>query len=398
MPLGLVALALGAFGIGLTEFVILGLLPEVAAGFAVTESVAGWLVSGYALSVTVGGLILTATVTRFSKKRVLVALLVPFIVGNLMSATAPTYEFMLAGRVIAALCHGAFFGIGTVVASTLVGQDKQARAVAIFFTGGTTSTVLGVPFGTLLGQALGWRSTFWAITAIGFVALVAIAAFVPNLTQHDAHSTNLGAELRVFKSAQVWLSLAVTVLGFGGVFATYTYIAYTLTDVSNFARESVPWLLILFGVGMFVGGLTGGRLADRSLDRTVLGFLSGTVVTLICFALFAEDKPVTVLCMLLLGIFSFGIVPPLQTRIMQFASSAPTLASGANIAGFNAGNALGAWVGGLTISAGLGYASPSWAGAALTAAGLIVMGVAAANAKRSRSDRDSPHTILIHDS
>jgi len=261
MPIGLVALAIGSFGIGLTEVVIMGLLPEVAADFGVTEAAAGWLISGYALSVVVGALGLTAATTRLPRKAVLLGLLGLFILGNALSALAPTYETMMAGRVVAALCHGAFFGIGAVVAASLVAPAKKAGAVAVMFTGLTVANVLGVPFGTFLGQEHGWRATFWAITAIGVLALIGIAVLVPATAGARAAGAapGLRAELRAFTSGQVWLSLIVTVLGYGGMFGAFTYIAYTLTEVSGFAASTVPWLLVLFGLGLFLGGRAAGR-------------------------------------------------------------------------------------------------------------------------------------------
>ncbi|MEU4680096.1 MFS transporter [Micromonospora sp. NPDC023737] len=375
LPAGLIALAIGAFGIGLTEFVIMGLLPEVAADFAVTEPVAGWLISGYALSVAIGGVALTAAVTRLPRKQVLLGLMVLFIVGNLLSAVAGSYSMMMVGRVVAALCHGAFFGIGAVVAAGLVAPARRAGAIAMMFAGLTIANVLGVPFGTLLGQHLGWRSTFWAITAIGVVALIGLALLVPGRTAGtaDAPAGGLRGELRAFTHPQVWLSLVITVLGFGGMFGAFTYIAYTLTEVSGFASSSVPWLLVLFGVGLFAGNLLAGRAADVSLSRTLVVVLTALTVVLAAFALTADSKALTIVALLLMGGFGFATVPPLQMRIMHYAQQAPTLASGANIAAFNVGNALGAWVGGLTIAAGLGYTSPIWAGAALTLGGLAVL-------------------------
>ncbi|MET7752719.1 MFS transporter [Micromonospora sp. NPDC005367] len=375
LPAGLIALAIGAFGIGLTEFVIMGLLPEVAADFAVTEPVAGWLISGYALSVAIGGVALTAAVTRLPRKQVLLGLMVLFIVGNLLSAVAGSYSMMMVGRVVAALCHGAFFGIGAVVAAGLVAPARRAGAIAMMFAGLTIANVLGVPFGTLLGQHLGWRSTFWAITAIGVVALIGLVLLVPGRAagSADVPTGGLRGELRAFTHPQVWLSLVITVLGFGGMFGAFTYIAYTLTDVSGFASSSVPWLLVLFGLGLFAGNLLAGRAADVSLSRTLVVVLTALTVVLAAFALTADSKALTVVALLLMGGFGFATVPPLQMRIMRYAQQAPTLASGANIAAFNVGNALGAWVGGLTIAAGLGYTSPIWAGAALTLAGLAVL-------------------------
>ena len=381
MPIGLIALALGGFGIGLTEFVIMGLLPDVARDFEVTEAAAGWLITGYALSVVVGALFLTAAVTRFPRKHVLVGLMTLFIAGNLVSALAPDYSSMMIGRIVAALCHGAFFGIGSVVAAGMVEKNKQAGAIAIMFTGLTAANVLGVPFGTFLGQNFGWRSTFWAITVIGVLALIGLVALVPDVRAE--RSTSLRGELRAFRSRQVWLSILVTVFGFGGMFGAFTYIAFTLTDVSGFPAGAVPWLLVLFGGGLFLGNVLGGKAADRALDRTLIVILSGLVVVLTVFALTAQNQVVTILSLLLMGGFGFATVPGLQMRVMRYASAAPTLASSANIGAFNLGNALGAWLGGLTISAGLGYASSIWAGAALTVVALIVMLIAAAAARQS---------------
>jgi DHA1 family inner membrane transport protein len=381
MPLGLIALAIGGFGIGLTEFVIMGLLPDVAADFRVSEATAGWLISGYALSVVVGALLLTAATTRLPRKKVLTALFGLFIAGNLLSAIAPTYEIMLAGRIVAALCHGAFFGIGSVVAADMVPANKKAGAVAIMFTGLTAANVLGVPFGTLIGQQYGWRSTFWFITGIGVIALIGIILLVPAASPVDRHG-HLRGELRTFASRQVWLSIAITVLGYGGMFGAFTYIAYTLTHVSGFATSTVPWLLILFGVGLFIGNGVGGWAADRSIDTTLIALLAGLTVVLVFFGLTASSPIATIASLLLMGGFGFGTVPGLQARVMHFAGDAPTLASGANIAAFNLGNALGAWLGGVTISAGLGYTSPIWAGAGITSLALIVMLYAARTVSR----------------
>lgn len=414
MPVGLIALALGGFGIGLTEFVIMGLLPEVAADFGVSEAEAGWFISGYALAVVVGALALTAAVTRFERKPVLAVLLVLFVAGNLISATAPDYWMMMAGRIVAALSHGAFFGIGAVVAAGMVPPTKKAGAIAIMFTGLTAANVLGVPFGTMLGQAAGWRSTFWAIAGIGVLALAGILALVPRTTDDggasraasasrapgappatDASSGagvrsasgGLASELRAFRSGQVWLSILVTILGYGGMFGAFTYIAFTLTEVSGFAPATVPWLLIVFGVGLFIGNTVGGKAADRNVDRTLLVVLSVLVVVLAAFALTAGSQPLTIASLVLMGGFGFATVPGLQMRVMKYAEAAPTLASGANIGAFNVGNALGAWLGGVTITAGLGYTSPIWAGAGITLLGLAVMAIAAAGAKRTESLR-----------
>jgi DHA1 family inner membrane transport protein len=267
-----------------------------------------------------------------------------------------------------------------VVAADMVPANKKAGAVAIMFTGLTAANVLGVPFGTLIGQHLGWRSTFWFITGIGVVALIGIVALVP-ATAHSKHDGTLRGELSAFASRQVWLSIVVTVLGYGGMFGAFTYIAYTLTEVSGFPTGAVPWLLVLFGIGLFIGNTAGGKAADHSVDATLVILLAGLTVVLIFFALTAHSPVATIASLLLMGGFGFGTVPGLQTRVMIYASDAPTLASGANIAAFNLGNALGAWLGGVTISAGLGYTSPIWAGAAITSLALVVMLYAASAAR-----------------
>lgn len=390
MPVGLIALALGGFGIGLTEFVIAGLLPDVAADFGVSEASAGWFISGYALAVVAGALGLTAAVTRLQRKPVLAGLLVLFIAGNLLSATASDYWPMMLGRVLAALAHGAFFGIGAVVAAAMVPPSRKAGAIALMFTGLTAANVLGVPFGTLLGQAAGWRATFWAITVIGVLALAGILALVPRQAGEADKAGSLRSELQAFRSGQVWLSIAVTILGFGGMFGAFTYIAYTLTEVSGFAASTVPWLLIVFGVGLFAGNTLGGKAADRNVDRTLLVVLAVLALVLVGFALAAANPVLTVAFLVLMGGFGFATVPGLQMRVMKYAPGAPTLASGANIGAFNVGNALGAWMGGVTITAGFGYTSPIWAGAVITLAGVAVMAFAAAAAKRSETRIDAP--------
>ncbi len=399
MPIGLIALALGGFGIGLTEFVIAGLLPEVAADFGVDAAAAGWLITGYALSVAVGALVITLAVTRLPRKQVLMGLLVFFIAGNLISALAPTYSLMLTGRIVAALCHGAFFGIGAVVAAGLVAPEKRASAIAVMFTGLTLANVLGVPFGTFVGQSFGWRATFWAITVIGVVALAGIAWLVPATPRAgaadetgqaaSAGARGVRAELAAFRSTQVWLSITVTVLGFGGMFGAFTYIAYTLTEVSGFDAGVVPWLLVVFGVGLFAGNLLGGKAAERWLDPTLIVLLAALAVVLAAFALLAAIPVAAVVALVLMGAFGFGTVPGLQSRILEHAPTAPTLASSANIAAFNVGNALGAWIGGLAIAAGLGYTSPLWAGAGLTLLALVVMIAASGIDRRARAHRQA---------
>ncbi|MFE5334996.1 MFS transporter [Isoptericola sp. NPDC056573] len=374
MPAALYALALGGFGIGLTEFVIMGLLPEVSADFGVTEPVAGYLISGYALSVAVGAIAMTAALSRTPRKRALLLLMVLFIVGNLLCAVAPTYGMTMVGRVVAALCHGAFFGIGAVVAADLVPANRRAAAISIMFAGLTVANVAGVPLGTFLGQAAGWRATFWAVTAVGVLGLIGIAVLVPR-TEHRSTGSVL-TEFRIFRGRQVWLSMAVTVLGYGGMFGAFSYIAFTLTGVSGFSSAAVPWLLVVFGVGTVTGNVLGGRAADRNLVRSLVTVIAVLAVVLVLFALTAQSQVATVVGLLLMGGFGFATVPALQTRIMRYTDAAPTLGSGANIAAFNVGNAFGAWAAGLALAAGAGYTSPLWVGAVVTVAGLGVLLVA----------------------
>ncbi|MEA3551024.1 MFS transporter [Pseudarthrobacter sp. C1] len=371
MPLGLIALAAGGFGIGLTEFVILGLLPEVASDFNVSIPVAGYLVSVYALSVAFGGIFVTAVAAGRNPKNTLALLMVLFITGNLISALSPDYTVMLIGRIVAALCHGAFFGVGAVLAANLVEPHRKAAAVSIMFAGLTTANVLGVPFGTFLGQNFGWRSTFWAITGIGIIALIGMLAFIR--TQPANQPANLRLELSAFTNVQVWLSILVTVFGFGA----FTYITPMLTQVAGFPETAVPWMLVLFGVGLFAGNIFGGQAADRnldkSLDKSLLVLLCALAVILFSFTVALETQWTAAIALFLLGVFGFAAVPGMQVRVLHFAQEAPTLASGVNISAFNVGNALGAHLGGITITAGMGYASPTWVGGCLAITAIIFM-------------------------
>ncbi|MFC6087142.1 MFS transporter [Sphaerisporangium aureirubrum] len=370
MTLALLALAIGAFGIGTTEFVIVGLLPDVAADLGVSIPSAGLLVSGYALSVVVGAPLMTAAGSRLPRKTMLIALMAVFVAGNALCAVAQDYTVLMAGRVVAALCHGAFFGIGSVVAASLVAPNRRASAIALMFTGLTVANVLGVPMGTALGQQLGWRSTFWAVTALGVAGMIGIAALVPRRQASDP--AGLRGELAVFRKPQVWLALLTTTLGFAGVFASFTYIAPMMTEVAGFPPSAVTWLLILFGIGLCAGNALGGRAADRDLMPSLYTILAALAVVLVIFVFTARYPVPAAITIALFGVAGFATVPPLQTRMMDKAQGAPALASAANIAAFNLGNAIGAWLGGLAIGAGLGYTAPSWIGALLAATGLAV--------------------------
>ena len=370
MPVALLALAVSAFGIGTTEFVIMGLLPEVAGDLHVSIPTAGLLISGYALGVVVGGPLLTVAGHRIPRKSLLIGLMGLFIAGNLISALAHSYALLLTGRVVAALAHGAFFGVGSVVAASLVPAAKQASAIALMFTGLTVANVLGVPGGTALGQALGWRATFWAVTALGVLGLLGVAFLVPR--QPLAPSSGLRGELAVFKRPQVLLALAMTALGFGAVFAAFTYIAPMMTQVAGFSTGAVTWLLVLFGVGLVIGNLVGGKAADRKLMPSLYVILAALAAILVVFAFTAHAQIPAAITLVLFGTIGFATVPGFQTRVMQQADGAPALASTANIAAFNLGNAFGAWLGGVAIDAGLGYTAPSWIGAVLALGGLFV--------------------------
>ncbi|QKV75021.1 MFS transporter [Amycolatopsis sp. Hca4] len=392
MPAALLALAISAFGIGTTEFVIMGLLPEVAADFGVSIPSAGLLISGYALGVVVGAPLLTALASRVPRKTVLVALMGLFIAGNVLSALAPSYGLLMTGRVVAALSHGAFFGVGSVVAASLVAPAKQASAIALMFTGLTVANVLGVPAGTALGQAFGWRSTFWVVSALGVAGAIGILALVPH--QKPDPGAGLRGELAVFRRPQVWLALVMTALGFAGVFASFTYIAPMMTEVAGFSSGAVTWLLVLFGAGLFAGNLLGGRAADRRLMPSLYVILAALALVLVAFVFTAHAKVPAAITIALFGAAGFATVPPLQARVMAKAEGAPALASAANIAAFNLGNAGGAWLGGQAIDAGLGYTAPNWIGAALAAAGLAVALVSGLLDRRSPASFEAAERVL----
>ncbi|WP_030555160.1 MFS transporter [Streptomyces exfoliatus] len=368
MPLALLALAVGAFGVGTTEFVVMGLLPDIAADYGVSIPTAGLLVTGYALGVVVGAPLLTVLGGRVSRKRMLMLLMGLFVVGNVLSALAPSFGTMLAGRVVASLAHGSFFGIGSLVAAGLVAPDKKAGAIATMFTGLTVANIIGVPLGTFIGQAVGWRTTFAVVAALGVVGLLGIARLVPAMPRPEG--ARLDRELRAFRNPQVLLAMAMTVLGFGGVFAAITYIAPMMTEVAGYSEGAVTWLLVLFGVGMFLGNLIGGRYADRALMPLLYATLGGLAIVLALFTVLAHDKVLAAVAVLLVGALGFATVPPLQKRVLDQAHGAPTLASAVNIGAFNLGNALAAWLGGVVIAAGYGYTAPNWVGAALAAAAL----------------------------
>jgi DHA1 family inner membrane transport protein len=383
MPIALLALAIGTFGFGTTEFGMFGVLPEVARGFEVSIPTAGLLVTSYAIGVVVGAPVMTVLGTKVSRKRMLMLLMGLFVVGSLISATASAFGVMLAGRVVAGCAHGAFFGIGSVVAADLVPPHKKAQAISLMFAGLTVANVVGVPLSAYIAQSVGWRVTFFVIAAIGVVGLAGVVKLVPDVPRPEG--AGLRNEVSVFRDPQIILAMAVTALGFGGVFASITYLAPMMTTVTGFASSSVTWLLVVFGVGLVIGNLLGGRFADRALTRMLLTTLTGLAAVLALFTLTAHNKIAATLTIFVIGVLGFANVPPLQKRILDKASSAPTLASAANIGAFNLGNALAAWLGGIVIAAGLGYTSVNWVGAALTASSVVLAVLSAVLEGRRRS-------------
>lgn len=380
MPLALLALAVGAFGIGTTEFVMMGLLPNVADDLGTSVPTAGYLVSAYALGVVIGAPLLTAIGARVPRKRMLLLLMGLFTVGNLASALAPGFGTLLAGRVLAGLPHGAFFGVGAVVAARLVREGRAARAVATMFLGLTVANIVGVPGGTALGQQLGWRATFVVVTLIGLVAMAALAALVPKLPRE--HQGGVRHEIRALGNRQVILGLLTAVFGFGGVFAVYSYLTKIMTEVTGFADTSVTWVLALFGIGMTLGTFAAGPLTDRAPRRTLYTALGSLAVLLVLFH-FAAPVPWAALVLVgLIGAVGFLITTPVQMLVMRAASDAPTLASASNHSAFNLANAGGAWLGGLVIAAGWGWTSPTFVGAILALAGLGIALVAGHLARR----------------
>jgi DHA1 family inner membrane transport protein len=381
MPLALLALAVGAFGIGTTEFVIMGLLPEVAADLGISIPAAGHLVSAYALGVVIGAPLLAAATARLPRRKVLIGLMLLFVAGNALSALAPDEHWLLAARFLSGLPHGAFFGVGAVVATGLVAPERKARSVSLMFLGLTIANVAGVPAATLVGQHFGWRITFLGVSAIGLAAIASLALLLPD-DGTEAPSAGLRGELGALRSLPVWLALGTTVAGFGALFSAYSYITPMLTDSAGYAETSVTMLLALFGVGATIGNLAGGRLADHSLRGTLFGGLASLILVLALFPVLMSAQWSAALAVVLLGVAAFATGSPLQLMVMEKAAGAPSLASSANQAAFNLANAGGAWIGGLTLTAGLGTTAPASAGAALALIGLAV--AAAAHAVDTR--------------
>ncbi|KOV50385.1 MFS transporter [Streptomyces sp. AS58] len=394
MPLALLALAVAAFGIGTTEFVMMGLLPEVADDLHVSIPAAGHLVSAYALGVVIGAPLLAAVTARMPRRTVLIGLMVLFVVGNALSALAPDHQWLLAARFLSGLPHGAFFGVGAVVAATMVAPERKARSVSLMFLGLTVANIVGVPAATLTGQHFGWRVTFLGVSVIGVAAVAALALLVPHDHGHAA-ATGLRGELAALRSLPVWLALGTTVAGFGALFAAYSYITPMLTDSAGYADTSVTLLLALFGVGATAGNLLGGRLADRSMRGTLLGGMASLVLVLGLYPVLMSAQWSAALAVVLLGTAAFVTGSPLLLMVLERASAAPSLASSANQAAFNLANAGGAWVGGLALAAGFGTTSPATAGAGLALLGLAMAGTAyAVDRRRAAAPRTGRERLV----
>jgi DHA1 family inner membrane transport protein len=377
--LALAALAVGAFAIGTGEFVIMGLLPDVAGGLGVDIPDAGRLISAYALGVVVGAPLLIAAANRFPRKAVLIALMGGYAGFNLLSALVPGYGLVLGARFLAGLPHGAFFGIGAVVAGSLVTKDRRARAMAMMFAGLTLANVAGVPVGTLVGQQAGWRWVFAVVGLIAALAAAAIVLCVPDV--RSATPVRLGQELRALGRRPVWMALLIGTVGGAALFSTYSYITPMLTEIAGFTPTEVTLLLALFGIGMTVGNIVGARLADIATMPTIYGALTATAVVSLLFVPALQNQATAMIALFTLAVTTFAIVPPVQLRIITAAGDAPNLASGANQAAFNVANALGAALGGAVIAAGFGFASPNVVAAGLAVVGLGIAIVAGRSAK-----------------
>ncbi|MEC3981839.1 MFS transporter [Amycolatopsis sp. H20-H5] len=370
MPVALLALAIGAFGIGTTEFVMMGVLPQTAADFGVSIPTAGFLITGYAVGVVIGAPLLTAAAVRLPRKTMLLAMMGLFTLGNVLFALSPNQEFGVAFRFLAGLPHGAFFGAGAVVASSLAGEGSRAKAVSMMFMGLTLANVVGVPLGTLLGQRVGWRATFLVVAVIGLVAIAAIAKLVPH--QGKPVEASLRTELGAFRRPQVWLALAIVTFGLGGVFACLSYIAPMLTDVAGYSPANVTLLLSLAGVGMTIGNYLGGRLADKALMPSLYVALLALASVLAIFTITAQGKVGAAITIFFVGVAGFMIGPMMQARIMEKAGGTPSLVSAAVQSAFNIANSIGAYLGGLVIAGGLGLVAPNWVGATLAVLGLSI--------------------------
>lgn len=371
MPLVVYVLGLSIFGLGTTEFMVAGLLPLIADDLHVSVPAVGWLISAFAIGMAVGAPLLTAASLRLPRKTTLVGALLLFIAGQVLGALAPNYPTLLVSRVVTAFATGAFWGVAAVAAVAAVAPERTARALAVLLGGLTLANVIGVPAGTWLGQWLGWRATFWAVALVALISLVGVVALVPVGDRSGPHP-HLRSELRTFRNRRIWVSLATTVFYAAAIFGVLSYAAPLITDVAGLPESAVSGLLLLFGVGSFLGNLLGGRFADRgALTNLHVSFV--VVIAVLGTLAATAGWPIAVVVLLFaLGVAGFSAAAALNARVFQLADGAPTLAGAVNTSAFNVGNTLGPWFGGMAISAGLGYRAPVWLGAALLVGALML--------------------------
>lgn len=393
--LALLALALGGFGIGTTEFVAMGLLPSIAEDLRVSVPAAGTIVSAYALGVVVGAPVIAALAARVPRRTLLVWLMAAYSAGNLLTVFAPSYSTVLAARFLTGLPHGAFLGVAALTAASLVERNRRAHAVAMVMMGLSVANVVGVPLATWAGLAVGWRSAYLIVAVVGVVTVVALLAWVPRY--RSAPSDGPMAELAALRRPQVLFALAVGVVGFGGMFALYTYISPVLTEVSGLSAATVPIVLALYGGGMVAGNFLGGWLADRALMPGLIGLSIALAVTLALFSAVASNPVAAVTTAVAVAVAGSAMVPGLQTRLMDTAADAQTLAAALNHSALNVANALGAWLGGLVIAAGFGFTAPALVGAGLAVGGLAVLGASVVTQRRTDRNRrvDAPDDELV---
>lgn len=375
MPIALYALTIAAYAIGTTEFVIVGLLPTVAGDLGITLPLAGLIVSVYALGVTFGAPILTALTGRVERKPLLLGLMLLFIAGNTLAALSPTYEILLVARVLSAFAHGVFFSVGATIAADLVPEDRRASAIAMMFMGLTVAIVTGVPLGTFIGQTFGWRATFWAVAALGVIAFAGIAALLPGRIA-KAPPASLLDQVRVLGSGRLLLVFAMTALGYGGTFVAFTYLATILEEITGFAASHVSLILILYGAAIAVGNLSGGRIANTNPVKALTWLFAAQAAVLVIFTFTAGATVPALVTLAALGFLSFANVPGLQLYVVQLAKryrpGAVDVASALNIAAFNLGIALGAWIGGLVVGSSLGLGATPWVGGIMVAGALVL--------------------------
>ncbi|MCC9135390.1 MFS transporter [Pontibacter silvestris] len=384
----LLPLTMGGFGLGMTEFVIMGILPDVANTLHVTIPSAGHLISAYALGVVFGAPLLVALASKIPPKRTLVGLMVLFVIGNALSVFAPGYELMLLTRFISGLPHGAFFGVGAVVAARLADPGKEAQAVSIMFAGLTIANIIGVPLGTYIGHNFSWRITFAIIVVVGILAVLSLKHWLPEIPA--SKESSLKREVKVFTRAEPWLIFVISILGNGGFFAWFSYIAPLFTEVAGFSSNAVTWLMVIAGVGMAVGNLIGGRLADKfSPLKATCWLLLMMAAALISIIFTAEYKGATLLMTFITGAIAFSMASPVQMLMIHAAKGSEMLAASVSQCGFNLGNAIGAYLGGVPIAAGLGFTSPEWVGAALVI-GAFLFSLAIVGTNRGKATKPAP--------